>query len=85
MVKDGQNKYAGNLSDCMTLISKKVNEESLRGQLDSLESKMQTELKRLLDADCVKRANQANELIMKMKDGENAANDRQQSLQNKLG
>ena len=45
---------------------------------------METSLRRMIDADQVKRANQSNEMLMKIKDSENSATDKQTAVMNRL-
>lgn len=83
-IKESENANSAKLGDALALINRKVNEDSLKSQLDSLENKIESGVRRMFEADAVKRANHSNDIALKLKDSENAANERQVQLQNRL-
>lgn len=83
-IKESETENAKKLGDALALLSRKVNEESLKSQLDSLENRVDSSLRRMLEADNVKRASHANDILMKIKDTENSMQEKQGLLQSRL-
>lgn len=84
LIKQSQVDNTSKLGDALALLERKVNQDALKSHLDSLESKMEASLRRMIEADQVKRANQTNDILSKIKDSDNAATDKQSATMNRL-
>lgn len=84
LIKQSQVDNASKLGDALALLDRKVNQDSLKSHLDALDSKIETNLRRMIEADQVKRANQTNDILMKIRDSENTAGDKQVAMMNRL-